>query len=300
MKNSYYTYMIKLVSNKAKEWNYPSTDAALLEMLNNNTYNYKAMYDKYGSSDTRHEGHFSDEFKTAYHPTFSTESMYSGKRSQFNHTGIKGGVWVKPYQDHRGNTQYKQYCIGDRMWSPGFNLQKTRNYLNNAEANNVIILPGYPKFDIGTDDNNIGGELAAKLGAGEIMQEVGNFLGQMTPIYGSYLDIKNAYENPSWGNIGTAALTTAGDVLTFGTVSALAKLALKGRKLQKLAKRANAMALSGNKNLMNAADVAAVRIADNKAKQEAVRRIKNNIGLNIGIHLSDGEDFIQRAKKNIT
>ena len=153
LNDQYYNYMEKLAANKAKQWKYPSTDAALLEMLNDNTYNYRAMYNKYGNSDTKHEGHFSDEFKTAFHPTFSTDSIYSGKRSQFNPTGIKGGVWVKPYQDHRGNTQYEQYYIGDRMWTPGFSLDRTRNYLNNAEINNVMMLPGYPKFNIGKPDN---------------------------------------------------------------------------------------------------------------------------------------------------
>lgn len=155
LNDQYYNYMEKLAANKAKQWKYPSTDAALLEMLNDNTYNYRAMYNKYGNSDTKHEGHFSDEFKTAFHPTFSTDSIYSGKRSQFNPTGIKGGVWVKPYQDHRGNTQYEQYCIGDRMWTPGFSLDRTRNYLNNAEVNNVMMLPGYPKFNIGKPQTQV-------------------------------------------------------------------------------------------------------------------------------------------------
>jgi len=39
------------------------------------------------------------------------------------------------------------------MWTPGFSLDRTRNYLNNAEINNVMMLPGYPKFNIGKPDN---------------------------------------------------------------------------------------------------------------------------------------------------
>ena len=62
--------MERLAGNKAKEWK-EDPEITLLNMLNDNTYDYQAMYDKYGADDDKHEGHFTDEFKTSYHPTFS-------------------------------------------------------------------------------------------------------------------------------------------------------------------------------------------------------------------------------------
>ncbi len=121
--DSYYRYMEQLAKSKAKEWN-QDENRTLLEMLNDNTYNYRAMYDKYGGDDTEHEGHFTDEFKTAYHPTFSNQSMYSRKKSQYNPAGIEGGIWTEDTGD---------YYLNDRTWSPGFNKEATDRYLKYAE-----------------------------------------------------------------------------------------------------------------------------------------------------------------------
>ena len=123
----YYDYMEKLAGNKAKEWK-EDPEITLLNMLNDNTYNYQAMYDKYGDGDARHEGHFTDEFKTSYHPTFSDQSMYSGIPSQYNPLGIAGGSW---------SDNDSVYHIGDRWGSPGFNVFKTRDYLDVAEETPV-------------------------------------------------------------------------------------------------------------------------------------------------------------------
>lgn len=128
-RDGYYDYMEKLAANKAKEWK-QGYDQTLLEMLNDNTYNYRAMYDKYGGDDTSHEGHFTDEFKTSYHPTFSNQSMYSGAKSQYNPTGVTGGSW---------SDNDSVYHIGDRWGSPGFNAFKTRDYLDVAEENPVLM-----------------------------------------------------------------------------------------------------------------------------------------------------------------
>jgi len=37
--------------------------------------------------------HFTDIGKTVYHPTFSNESIYSGKVSDYNPRGTIGGSW---------------------------------------------------------------------------------------------------------------------------------------------------------------------------------------------------------------
>ena len=87
----YYDFMERLAEFKAKEWN-DDPDMVLQHMLNDNSYNYQQMYEDNPNFDIQ-EGHFVDTYKTAYHPTFSEESMYSGKKSPYNPEGIVGGSW---------------------------------------------------------------------------------------------------------------------------------------------------------------------------------------------------------------
>lgn len=72
----------------------PNSDVALLHALNDNSYNYRGYYNKYPNGDGNAKGHWTDEFKTVYHPTFSDESIYSGKKSQYNPNGLKSGTWI--------------------------------------------------------------------------------------------------------------------------------------------------------------------------------------------------------------
>lgn len=94
-KNSnYYNIMEKVAEQNYKTWGFPNSDYALLHALNDNTYNYKGYYNKYPNGKSNAINHWTDEFKTVYHPTFSKESIYSGKKSQYNPKGIKGGSWL--------------------------------------------------------------------------------------------------------------------------------------------------------------------------------------------------------------
>ena len=91
----YYSIMEKVAGDNWRKWGYESKDAALTGILNDNTYNYRAYYDKYPySSAVNADTHWPDEFKTAYHPTFSNESSYSGKKSEYNPLGLPGGQWA--------------------------------------------------------------------------------------------------------------------------------------------------------------------------------------------------------------
>lgn len=92
--NNYYDIMEKVAEQNYKNWGFPNTDYALLHALNDNTYNYKGYYNKYPNGKGNAIYHWTDEFKTVYHPTFSKESKYSGKKSQYNPKGIKGGSWL--------------------------------------------------------------------------------------------------------------------------------------------------------------------------------------------------------------
>lgn len=90
----YYGIMENVAEQNYRRWGFNNPDLALLHALNDNTYNYRGYYNKYPNSDADASSHWTDEFKTAYHPTFSDESIYSGKKSQYNPRGIIGGHWV--------------------------------------------------------------------------------------------------------------------------------------------------------------------------------------------------------------
>lgn len=119
----YIQFMEELAKAKSKEWK-EDEDMTLLQMLNDNTYNYKQMYEDNPDYNIQ-EGHFKDTYKTVYHPTFSNESMYSGQKSQYNPEGIIGGWWdydnkifhANPKQD----LNYTQWYL-DRA-DPGWKVQ---------------------------------------------------------------------------------------------------------------------------------------------------------------------------------
>jgi len=83
----------KVAKENYKKWGYDNEDEALVYLLNANDYDYRGYYNKYPESRANANTHWNDEFKTVYHPTFSKESIYSGKQSQFNPRGTIGGRW---------------------------------------------------------------------------------------------------------------------------------------------------------------------------------------------------------------
>lgn len=139
-KDDYYSYMEKLASKKAREWGYKSVDAALTSMLNDNTYNYEEFYKRKPelakamlAADP--DAHFSDIGKTVYHPTFSNESVYSGKVSDYNPRGTEGGSWG-------GNgTYWGDYYAPSvsQIRNGDFNYFNTWKYLKQAEASPTFI-----------------------------------------------------------------------------------------------------------------------------------------------------------------
>lgn len=89
----YFTTMEKVAEDNYQKWGFSNPDEALLHALNDNTYNYRGYYNKYPNGKGNAVDHWPDEFKTVYHPTFSNESIYSGKKSQYNPLGLPGGFW---------------------------------------------------------------------------------------------------------------------------------------------------------------------------------------------------------------
>lgn len=89
----YYKIMERVAEENYSKWGMKSPEEALMHVLNDNTYDYRGYYSKYPNSRVNADTHWPDEFKTVYHPTFSEESIYSGKKSKFNPEGIIGGHW---------------------------------------------------------------------------------------------------------------------------------------------------------------------------------------------------------------
>ena len=122
------------------------------EMLNDNTYNYEHFYkekkkEAQAMLKRNADAHFSDIAKTAFHPTFSVESDYSGKVSKYNPKGIIGGTWSDAPNLGRNASRY---TLSDSQMKHGWDVLRTIDYLSNAEQNGVELrMPNgsYPIID---------------------------------------------------------------------------------------------------------------------------------------------------------
>lgn len=142
----YYNLMERIAKAKAKTWGEDTNDA-LTQMLNDNTYNYRGWYDNNPvEAERMAEGdpaaHWPDTYKTAMHPTFSTESIYSGKQSEYNPRAITGGKWGQLNGRNTFTPSFGQY----QYWGP----LELQNYFKKVEPN-VILLPYSNSFKYGKD-----------------------------------------------------------------------------------------------------------------------------------------------------
>lgn len=131
----YYDWINKLA--KVKGWR-PK------DMISDPTYDYEVFYKKYPNEARRmlykdKNAHFRDIGKTAYHPTFSTESEYSGKiNSRHNPLGIIGGTW----SDSRMAPNASAYTLSESQLKNKWDVGKTIRYMEEAEDNGVELF--YP------------------------------------------------------------------------------------------------------------------------------------------------------------
>lgn len=142
--DDYYDYMVKLADKKAKDWGV-DPDILLTRMLNDNEYNYKAFFNMdrknaMGMLTASPEAHFSDVGKTVWHPTFSNESIYSGKTSDYNPRGTVGGEW--------GEYGGREYYIpsNSQFINNDINVEKTEEYLMQADPKVKISLINKPAY----------------------------------------------------------------------------------------------------------------------------------------------------------
>lgn len=192
----YIEFMEDLAKFKAKEWG-ENEDIILTEMLNDNTYNYKQMYEDNPNYNIQ-EGPFQDTYKTVYHPTFSKESMYSGKKSQYNPEGITGGWW--DYNNKIFHAGYKQDIRNTQKYlnqeDPGW---KVKAFQDGGEASD----PKKEKFFQATGRSSSGRPLEEGLKPVFSIEDAAN----MTPIGDaiSARDTYNAVKNRDWLGAGLAA-----------------------------------------------------------------------------------------------
>lgn len=132
----YYSIMEKVAHDNWKTWGDKSEDAALTRILNDNSYDYRGYYNKYPDSRANASTHWSDEFKSAYHPTFSNESIYSGQKSKWNPQGLYGGIWGGDVYTPLDNKHKVQYSKFYPRYADGGNVgNKTKdNKQNNPES----------------------------------------------------------------------------------------------------------------------------------------------------------------------
>lgn len=91
--SAYAGKMEEVAEDNYRQWGYDNPDIALIHALNDNTYDYKGYYRNTPNPDANASTHWPDTYKTAYHPTFSDESKYSGIKSEYNPLGLVGGHW---------------------------------------------------------------------------------------------------------------------------------------------------------------------------------------------------------------
>ena len=157
-KDDFYSWLDQIADKKAQEWTkIPvkplTTDEIYTEMLNDPTYNYREFYE--GQPFLANAmlyapefAHFSDYAKTMYHPTFSNESIYSGKVSDYNPYGIIGGSW---------NEAGTEYTPSMSQLANYWNYNRTRDYLDHSEDRPVKInLPEYGGGKIGSFVHRMG------------------------------------------------------------------------------------------------------------------------------------------------
>ena len=164
-----------------------------------------------------------------------------------------------------------------------------------------------PKFTDGDDGNTFGGNIAKALGAGEIGQEIANFGTQMIPVVGTYYDWKTAVNDPSIENIGTALITTAGDIFTLGAGGIAIRAGLKAAKAAAKYKKAMTAYNTAKTLVPGTKQVTrAIRVAGNAADEariaayryKAIKNIKNSTKATVATHLTDAKDLYERVKKH--
>lgn len=114
------------------KWKQKIKEHKNIDIDNDPTYDYEGFYNSNPSKawdmlNKDSNAHFTDKYKTVYHPSFSDESIYSGYRNQFNPNGITGGTWIDD----------NNYIMSQSQFDNDWNTDATLDYFNSAEDSPV-------------------------------------------------------------------------------------------------------------------------------------------------------------------
>lgn len=115
-----------------KNWDDTTPD----DLINDPTYDYELFYNKQPNEakamlKRNVDAHFTDIGKTVYHPTFSNESYYSGRKSIKNPKGIVGGTW--------SGDNKPRYTLSQSQVDNNWDVDRTIDYMSDAENEGVEI-----------------------------------------------------------------------------------------------------------------------------------------------------------------
>lgn len=147
----YREYMLKLANRIASERG-GNVQKIYQSLLSNddNTFNYRRWYNTASQEDLDKAlqfgyGHWSDKAgKTVNHPTFSTDSPYSGTINPYNPLGIVGGKWT----EHPDELQRWEYKLSPSQLQNNWDLDKTINYVQDAEDDGITIVSPSGQYPI--------------------------------------------------------------------------------------------------------------------------------------------------------
>lgn len=105
------------------------------DMDNDITYDYELFYNRDPIEAKRilkkkKDAHFTDIGKTIWHPTFSDESYYSGRRSIKNPKGLIGGHW---------SNNGTRYTLSKDQIDNNWDIKNTIDYVTDAEPKGLEI-----------------------------------------------------------------------------------------------------------------------------------------------------------------
>lgn len=103
-----------------------------IDIDNDPTYDYEGFYNNdpdraWDMMNRDSNAHFTDAYKTALHPSFSNESIYSGYRNKYNPIGIVGGTWIDD----------NNYQLSQSQFDNDWDTDATLDYFNVAESSPV-------------------------------------------------------------------------------------------------------------------------------------------------------------------
>lgn len=199
---SYKEIMKDVARENYRQWGYNNPADAWQDQLNNPTYNYRGYYTDpkfYGAQSGSFSNHWPDTYKTPLHETFSDESLYHGKKSETNPSGLRGGLWIgDKFIPAAWQSRIQRYKNGKLpKFGDGENLEVEKyinattdenngGYWQQSPFNNPVIqfidpsgITSYPQvkeaFDKGNTYDKVIGILGAIPAVGKVLRPVSKF-----------------------------------------------------------------------------------------------------------------------------